>query len=82
MRAGRAKHSLASPQPGATGRIAIALFRGHIANKFAIHHQDTTQHTGYAPVFLDWIFWCYLPTIELSNRLLARQTTQTSPAAP
>lgn len=55
-----------------------ALF--HIANKFAIRHQDTKQHTDYDPMFLDWIFWSYLSTIELSDRLLARQTAQTSTA--
>ena len=57
-----------------------ALFR--IANKFAIRHQDTKQRTDYDPMFLDWIFWCYLFTIELSDRLLARQAAQTSPATP
>lgn len=66
--------------------LKTALFRGdegalfHIANKFAIRHQDTEQHTDYDPMFLDWIFWSYLSTIELSDRLLARQTAQTCTA--
>lgn len=66
--------------------LKTALFRDdectlfHIANKFAIRHQDTKQHTDYDPMFLDWIFWCYLSTIELSDRLLARQSAQTSMA--
>lgn len=68
--------------------LKTALFRDdegalfHIANKFAIRHQDTKQHTDYDPMFLDWIFWSYLSTIELSDRLLARQTPQTSTATP
>ncbi|MGH3777023.1 MAG: hypothetical protein ACRDRR_15060 [Pseudonocardiaceae bacterium] len=68
--------------------LKTALFRDdegallHIANKFAIRHQDTKQHTDYDPMFLDWIFWSYLPTIELSDRLLARQSTQISTATP
>ncbi len=33
-------------------------------------------------MFLDWIFWSYLSTIELSDRLLARQSAQTSTATP
>jgi hypothetical protein len=53
-----------------------------LANRFAIRHQDTKRHTDYDPMFLGWIFWCYLSTIELSNRLLARQSAQTSPATP
>jgi hypothetical protein len=28
-------------------------------------------------VFLDWIFWWYLATIELTDRLLYRQRTAT-----
>jgi hypothetical protein len=48
----------------------------------AIRHQDTKQHPDYDPMFLDWIFWSYLSTIELSDRLLARQAAQTFPAMP
>lgn len=47
-----------------------ALFR--IANEFAIRHQRRGQQGDYDPVFLDWIFWWYLGTIELTDRLLAR----------
>jgi len=57
-----------------------ALFQ--IANKFAIRHQRSDQQGDYAPVFLDWIFWCYLATVELTDRLLDRPrvtaSTQTS----
>jgi hypothetical protein len=27
----------------------------------------------YDPVFLDWVFWWFLGTFELTDRLLARQ---------
>jgi hypothetical protein len=48
-----------------------ALFS--IANEFAIRHQRRGQQGDYDQVFLDWIFWWYLATIELTGRLLARQ---------
>jgi hypothetical protein len=47
-----------------------ALFR--LANEFAIRHHRRDQHGDYDPAFLDWIFWWYLATIELTDRLLAR----------
>lgn len=50
-----------------------ALFQ--IANKFDIRH-GREQHSNYDPVFLDWVFWWYLATVELTDRLLARQATQ------
>ena len=52
------------------GKDEGALF--NIANNFAIRHQRDDQVDNYDPVFLDWIFWWYLATIELSDRLLAR----------
>lgn len=48
-----------------------ALFQ--IANQFGIRHQTADQLRDYDPMFLDWVFWWYLATIELSDRLLARQ---------
>ncbi|WP_326943205.1 hypothetical protein OG439_24455 [Amycolatopsis sp. NBC_01307] len=50
-----------------------ALF--DIANNFALRHQDLKQQGDYDPAFLDWIFWWYLATIELSDQLLARPTS-------
>jgi hypothetical protein len=47
-----------------------------IANNFAIRHQRRGQHGDYDPVFLDWIFWLYLSTVELTNRLLACQDSK------
>ena len=50
-----------------------ALF--DIANNFALRHQDLKQQRDYDPAFLDWIFWWYLATIELSDNLLTRPAT-------
>jgi hypothetical protein len=47
-----------------------ALF--HIANEFAIRHETERQKADYDPAFLDWMFWWYLATVELTDRLLAR----------
>ena len=52
----------------------VALFV--IANKFDLRHRDEKQHTDYDPAFLDWVFWWYLATVELTDRLLARQGGQ------
>lgn len=54
-----------------------ALFE--IANEFAIRHQRAGQQGDYDPLFLDWIFWWYLATIELSDRLVARSAAQSLP---
>ena len=48
-----------------------ALFR--IANECDLRHRDKSQQGDYDPVFLDWLFWWYLATVELTDRLLARQ---------
>ncbi len=48
-----------------------ALFQ--IANKFAIRHQNAQQQADYDPIFLDWVFWYYLATVELSDRMIARE---------
>ena len=48
-----------------------ALF--HIANEFDVRHRDKSQQSDYDPIFLDWLFWWYLATVELTDRLLARQ---------
>jgi hypothetical protein len=51
-----------------------ALFQ--IANKFAIRHRSEQQRGDYDPAFLDWIFWWYLGTVELTNRIIARQESR------
>jgi hypothetical protein len=58
--------------------LKVELLRGdegalfHIANEFAIRHESERQKAHYDPVFLDWVFWWYLATVELTDRLLAR----------
>jgi hypothetical protein len=52
-----------------------ALFQ--IANQFAIRHQNEQQRADYDPVFLDWVFWWYLATIDLTDRILDRQAGST-----
>lgn len=46
-----------------------ALFE--IANKFAVRHRNADQRVHYDDAFLDWLFWWYLATFELTDRLLA-----------
>ncbi len=48
-----------------------ALFE--IANEFSLRHHHAGQKSDFDPVFLDWVFWWYLATIELTDRLIARQ---------
>ncbi len=47
-----------------------ALFA--IANRFDLRHRNADQRGDYDEVFLDWVFWWYLGTVELTTRLLAR----------
>ena len=47
-----------------------ALFQ--IANQFSIRHQNESQKADYDPAFLDWVFWLYAATVELTDRLRAR----------
>ncbi|GAA3832768.1 hypothetical protein GCM10022226_62570 [Sphaerisporangium flaviroseum] len=44
-----------------------------IANRYDLRHRRTDQLGDYDPVFLDWIFWWYLATVELTSRLIARE---------
>lgn len=41
---------------------------------FHIRHQDVKQKRDYDEFYLDWIFWLYLSTIELTNRVIDEQT--------
>ncbi|WP_371400852.1 hypothetical protein OHA10_23090 [Kribbella sp. NBC_00662] len=50
-----------------------ALFQ--IANEFAVRHQRADQKDDYDPVFLDWVFYWYLATVELTDRILDRQAS-------
>jgi hypothetical protein len=49
-----------------------ALF--DIANNFHIRHQDGKQKRDYDDFYLDWIFWLYLASIELTNHIIDDQT--------
>ncbi|QWC83717.1 hypothetical protein KLP28_08640 [Nocardioidaceae bacterium] len=50
-----------------------ALFQ--IANDFAMRHNEERQRSDYDEAFLDWVFWWYLATVDLTERLLQRQRT-------
>jgi hypothetical protein len=49
-----------------------------IANNFHIRHQDAKQKRDYDEFYLDWIFWVYLSTVELTNRVIDEQQSQIS----
>ncbi|WTU86252.1 hypothetical protein OG859_40895 [Streptomyces sp. NBC_00048] len=51
------------------GKDEGALFE--IANRFDLRHRRADQRGEYDEAFLDWIFWWYLGTVELTNRLIA-----------
>ncbi|MFV0535125.1 MAG: hypothetical protein ACK5MR_15945 [Cumulibacter sp.] len=56
-----------------TKRDDGALFQ--LADTFDIRHANTVtkpQQTDYSDEFLDWIFWTFLASVELTERLLAR----------
>jgi hypothetical protein len=65
------------------GVLEVELIKGDsgalfdIANNFDLRHRRADQRTDYDPAFLDWIFWWYLATIELTDQLLARQDDRT-----
>ncbi|MET7714833.1 hypothetical protein [Streptomyces sp. NPDC005407] len=46
-----------------------ALFE--IANRYDLRHRRADQRGDYDELFLDWIYWWYLATVELTNRLIA-----------
>jgi len=48
-----------------------ALFQ--IANEFDLRHSGARQRTDYEDAYLDWIFWWYLATVELTDRIGASQ---------
>jgi hypothetical protein len=48
-----------------------ALFQ--IANKLAVRHHNSQPISDYNPAFLDLVFWWYLATVELTNRIITPQ---------
>lgn len=51
-----------------------ALFE--VANRYDLRHRNASQRSDYDPIFLDWVFWWYLATVELTDRLIAREAEQ------
>jgi hypothetical protein len=51
-------------------RDEAALFE--IANNFDMRHHKLDQRDEYGDEFLDWVFWWYLATVELIQRLGSR----------
>lgn len=50
-----------------------ALFQ--LANEFGVRHQNANQRTGYdEQLYLEWIFYWYLATINLTDRIIASQS--------
>ena len=49
-----------------------ALFE--IANRYDIRHRNAKQHRDYGLDFLEWIFYWYLATVQLTDRLLDDST--------
>ncbi|WP_395405561.1 hypothetical protein ACHMXB_21325 (plasmid) [Arthrobacter sp. UC242_113] len=43
-----------------------------IANEFDVRHRDGKQYSDLGDEFQDWVFWMYLATVELTNRLTSR----------
>ncbi|MEU6825590.1 hypothetical protein ABZ921_33675 [Streptomyces atriruber] len=50
------------------GKDEGALFE--IANRYDLRHRKADQRGDYDEAFLDWIFWWYLGTVELTNQLI------------
>lgn len=56
-----------------------ALFE--IANRFDLRHRNDSQLADYDDSFLDWIFFWYLGTVHLTDKLLERQESEGSASA-
>ncbi|WP_439673358.1 hypothetical protein [Embleya sp. MST-111070] len=50
-------------------------FLFEIANRYDLRHGRADQRADYDDAFLDWIFWWYLATVELTDRILNKQRT-------
>jgi len=48
-----------------------ALFE--IANRFDVRHRKADQRRDYDEAYLDWLYWWYLGTVELTDRLIERK---------
>ena len=45
-----------------------------IANQYDLRHRNANQYSDYAPEFLEWIFYWYLATVQLTERLVADES--------
>ena len=52
-----------------------ALFQ--IANQFDLRHRKADQRSDYATEFLEWTFYWYLATVQLTDRLIADDSRDT-----
>lgn len=50
-----------------------ALFQ--IMNQFAVRHRSANQRAQYDAVYLDWVFWWFLATVDLIEQLKIRAPT-------
>ena len=50
-----------------------------IANQLNLRPAKADQRPDYCLAYLDWLFWWYLATVELTDRLLARQAPAPAP---
>ena len=55
-----------------TSKDEGALF--DIANNYDLRHRRADQYADYGPEFLEWIFYWYLATVQLTDRLLNDST--------
>lgn len=53
-----------------------ALFQ--IANQFDLRHNKADQRREYDEAYLDWIFWWYLATVDLTDQLIMRSEVYAS----
>jgi len=71
--AGRLGVSATIVMPETTPIMKVANTRGHGARVVLFG-------TSYDEAYLDWIFWWYLGTVELTNRTIGRQVSQSARA--
>jgi hypothetical protein len=45
-----------------------------IANRFDLRHRNDSQLVDYDDNFLEWIFYWYLATVDLTEKLIAART--------
>lgn len=56
-----------------------ALFR--LANEFEVRHYRADEDLDYDEAFLDWIFWWFLATVDLTEAIIERQNNADASAS-